>query len=132
MTDARPHKTPGPDHRITTERSPLHVVVRRGSAVIAETDRALEMREASYPTVLYVPLEDVDERLLRRSEHHTWCPYKGEASYYDIVDGDGSDLRAAVWYYADPFPAVADIKDHVAFYADRVTVSTTPSESTVK
>jgi uncharacterized protein (DUF427 family) len=132
MTDARPHKTPGPDHPITTERSPLHVVVRSGSAVIAETDRALEMREASYPTVLYVPFEDVDERLLRRSEHHIWCPYKGEASYYDIVDGDGSDLRAAVWYYADPFAAVADIKDHVAFYADRVTVSTTPSESTVK
>ena len=132
MTDTRPHMTPGPDHPITVERSPGHVVVRSGSVVIAETDRALEMREAAYPAVLYVPLDDVDQHLLRRSEHHTWCPYKGEASYYDIVDGDGTDLTAAVWYYDDPFPAVADIKGHVAFYADRVTVTATPSESAVR
>jgi uncharacterized protein (DUF427 family) len=134
MTDARSHKTPGPDHPITLERSSAHVVVRSGSAVIAETDRALEMREASYPPVLYIPIDDVDQHQLRRSEHHTWCPYKGEASYYDIVggEGDGADLAAAVWYYDDPFPAVADIKGHVAFYTDRLMVSATPSESTVR
>jgi uncharacterized protein (DUF427 family) len=125
MTDTRSHKTPGPDHPITVERSPCHVVVRSGSVVIAETDRALEMREAAYPTVFYVQFDDVDQRHLRRSEHHTWCPYKGEASYYDIVDGDGADLDAAVWYYDDPFPAVAEIKGHVAFYADRVTITAT-------
>ena len=131
MTDGRPHMTPGPDHPITLDRSPSHVVVRSGSAVVAETNRALEMREASYPPVLYVPLDDVDRRHLRRSEHHTWCPYKGEASYYDIVDGDGTDLAAVVWYYDDPFPAVADIRGLVAFYPDRVSVSATPSESAV-
>jgi uncharacterized protein (DUF427 family) len=127
---ARPRMTPGPDHPITLEPSSSHVVVRSGSVVIAETDRALEMREASYPTVFYVPLDDVDRRLLRHSDHHTYCPYKGEASYYDIIDGDGTDLAAAVWYYDDPFPAVAGIKGHVAFYADRVTVTATPREST--
>ena len=106
----------------------MHVVVDNDSAVISETDRALEMREASYPSVLYIPMEDVDQHRLRRSGHHTWCPYKGEASYYDVVDGDGdgTDLTAAVWYYDDPFPAVAEIKGHVAFYADRVTISATP------
>ncbi len=93
---------------------------------------ALEMREASYPPVLYVPLDDVDQRHLRRSRHHTWCPYKGEASYYDVVDGEGTDLDAAVWYYDDPFPAVAEIKGHVAFYSDRVTVIATPQESAVR
>ena len=87
MTDARPHKTPGPDHPITMERSSAQVVVRCGSAVIAETDRALEMREASYPPVLYIPLEDVHQDLLRPSDHHTCCPYKGEASYYDVSTG---------------------------------------------
>ena len=132
MTDARPHLTPGPDHPITLERSPSHVVVRSGSVLIADTDRALEMQEASYPTVWYVPLDDVDQGVLRRSDRHTYCPYKGEASYYDIVDGDGTDLTAAVWFYDDPFPSVADIKDHVAFYADRVTVTATPRESTVR
>jgi uncharacterized protein (DUF427 family) len=137
MTDARPHKTPGPDHPITVERSASQVIVRSGSVTIAETSHALEMREASYPAVLYVPIGDVDQRLLRPSEHHTWCPYKGEASYYDVIDGDGTDgdgtdLTAVAWYYPDPFPAVADIEDHVAFYADRVTVSTTPSESALR
>jgi uncharacterized protein (DUF427 family) len=131
-TDSRPHKTLGPDHPITLERSPSAVVVRSGSVVIAESDRALEMREASYPPVLYIPLDDVDQRYLRRSEHHTWCPYKGEASYYDIVAGDRTDLASAVWYYDDPFPSVADIKGHVAFYADRVTVTTTPRECHVR
>jgi uncharacterized protein (DUF427 family) len=126
MTDTRTHKTPGPDHPITLERSPCHVVVRSGSVVIAETDRALEMREASYPTVLYVPCDDVDQRHMRPSEHHTWCPYKGEASYYDIVDGeDGVNQDNAVWYYDDPFPAVAEIKGHLAFYPDRVTITAT-------
>jgi len=132
MTDTRTHKTPGPDHPITLERSPAHVVVRSGTVVIAETNRALEMREAAYPAVFYVPIDHVDRRLLRRSEHHTWCPYKGEASYYDVIDGEGTDLTAAVWYYDDPFPAVSDIKGHLAFYADRVTVTVTPSESTVR
>jgi uncharacterized protein (DUF427 family) len=124
MTDARAHKTPGPDHPITLEPSPSTVTVRQGSAVIAETTRALEMREAAYPAVLYIPLDDVDQRYLRRSDHHSWCPYKGEASYYDIVDGEGTDLTAAVWYYDDPFPAVADIMGHLAFYPDRVAVTT--------
>jgi uncharacterized protein (DUF427 family) len=119
--------TPGADHPISLDRSTAHVVVSSGSVVIAETDRALEMREASYPPVMYIPLDDVDRRLLRRSDHHTYCPYKGEASYYDVIDGHGIDLTAAVWYYGDPFPAVADIKDHVAFYADRVTVTVTSS-----
>jgi uncharacterized protein (DUF427 family) len=127
MTQVRPQLTPGPDHPIALERSASRVVVRSGSVLIAETDRALEMREASYPLVFYIPLDDVDPLHLHPSDHHTYCPYKGEASYYDIIDGDSTDLSAALWYYDDPLPAVAEIKDHVAFYADRVTVSATGS-----
>jgi uncharacterized protein (DUF427 family) len=132
MTDTRTRLTPGPHHPITVERWPGHVVVRSGSVVIAETDQALELQEADYPAVFYVPVGDVDRHLLRRSEHHTWCPYKGEASYYDILDGDGTDLTDAVWYYDEPFPAVADIRGHVAFYSDRVTVTATPSEAALR
>lgn len=127
MTESRTHLQPGPDHPITLERSSSHVVVQRGPVVIAETSRALEMHEAAYPAVLYIPLEDVEPSLLRHSDHHTWCPYKGEASYYDIIDGGGTDLAAVAWYYGDPFPAVADIEGHVAFYTDRVTITTTSS-----
>jgi uncharacterized protein (DUF427 family) len=123
MTDTRPRLTPGRDHPITLERVSSHVVVQSGSVVIAGTNRALEMHEASYPPVFYIPLEDVNRHHLRKSDQHSYCPYKGEASYYDIIDVNGADLTGAVWYYPHPFPAVAEIKDHVAFYADRVTVT---------
>jgi uncharacterized protein (DUF427 family) len=140
MIDTRMQKEPGRDHPITVEPFSSHVVVRSGSTLVAETDRALELREATYPSVFYIPLEDVDPQRVRPSDLHTWCPYKGEASYYDIVgtdansheNVDGPDLRAAIWYYADPFPAVASIQGHVAFYADRVAITISPSESTVR
>jgi uncharacterized protein (DUF427 family) len=132
MIVARPHKTPGPDHPVTVERSLAHIVIRSGSVQIADTNRALEMREAAYPPVLYIPVDDVDRDRLRPSSQRTWCPYKGEASYYDIINDDGTDLTAAVWCYDEPFPAVGAIEGHVAFYTDRVTVDSIPGESTVR
>jgi uncharacterized protein (DUF427 family) len=127
MSDSRPILEPGPDHPITIEPHQGHVTVRRGAAVIAATDRALELHEASYPAVLYVPLSDVDEGLLAASDRHTYCPYKGEASYFDIVAGSGAgetDGDGAIWYYPEPYGAVEAIRDHVAFYADRVAITT--------
>jgi uncharacterized protein (DUF427 family) len=134
MTDTRTMKVPGPEHPITVEPFASPVVVRSGRTVIAQSDGALELREAAYPSVLYIPLDDVDARYLRPSDQRTWCPYKGEASYYDIVDteADGADLNGAVWYYGDPFPAVESIRGHVAFYADRVTITPGAGESTVQ
>jgi uncharacterized protein (DUF427 family) len=123
MTDTRPRLEPGPDHPITIDPNPGHVTVRRGSAVIAETDQALALHEADYPPVLYIPLTDVNQHLLEASDEHTYCPFKGEASYYDIVGGGGDTLAGAVWYYPEPYDAVAPIGDHVAFYADRVTIT---------
>jgi len=113
---------PGPDHPITVGPHAGPVTVRAGSVQVATTDRALELREASYPPVFYVPIDDVDRDLLRDATHHTYCPYKGDASYYDIVVPGSDSLDGAVWYYPDPYPAVAAIRDHVAFYPDRVTV----------
>jgi uncharacterized protein (DUF427 family) len=136
MTETRTHLEPGPDHPITVEPLASHVIVRSGSTVIAETDRALELKEAAYPPVLYIPLQDVNEHHVRSNELHTWCPYKGEASYYDIVDTDAesdtTDLSAAIWYYPDPFPAVAGIQGHVAFYADRVAIVTASGDADVE
>ena len=127
MRDSRPVLEPGLDHPITIEPHEGHVTVRRGAAVIAETDRALELREANYPVVLYVPLADVDQGLLGASDQHTYCPYKGEASYFDIVAGEGEEGAetgaGAIWYYPEPYGAVEAIRDHVAFYADRVAIS---------
>jgi uncharacterized protein (DUF427 family) len=112
-------KVPGPDHPITIERNPNRVVVTVGGQVIADTRDALTLREASYPAVQYIPRRDVDLAALRRSEHTTYCPYKGEASYYGIPAGGDRSLNA-VWTYETPFEAMARIKDRVAFYPDRV------------
>ena len=118
-------KPPGPDHPITLEPNPARIVVRAGGQVIADTTSALTMHEAAYPPVHYIPLADVDQTILRRSPTHTYCPYKGEASYYSITttQTDGTDdITDAVWTYEHPYPAVEAITAHVAFYPDRVEI----------
>jgi uncharacterized protein (DUF427 family) len=112
-------KTPGPDHPISVEANPSRVIVKVGGKVIADTRDALTLREAHYPPVQYVPRRDVDMTALARSEHTTYCPYKGDASYYSIPAGGDRSLNA-VWTYETPFEAVAQIKEHLAFYPDRV------------
>jgi uncharacterized protein (DUF427 family) len=112
-------KIPGSDHLISIEANPSRIVVKIGGKIIADTRHALTLREASYPPVQYIPRRDVDMAALTRSEHTSYCPYKGDASYYDIPAG-GDRSRNAVWTYEDPFAAMAQIKDYVAFYPDRV------------
>jgi uncharacterized protein (DUF427 family) len=112
-------KIPGPDHPITVQRSPRRVIVKAGGRVIADSTEALSLREASYPEVLYVPRKDVNMSQLERTSHTTYCPYKGECSYYSIPSG-GEKAANAVWTYETPYEAVASIKEHLAFYRDRV------------
>jgi uncharacterized protein (DUF427 family) len=115
----KPVKVPGPDHPIMIEANSSRVRVTVVGKVIADTRDALTLREASYPPVQYIPRRDVDMAALTRSEHTTYCPYKGDASYYSIPAGGDRSLNA-VWTYEIPFEAMAQIKDHVAFYPDRV------------
>jgi uncharacterized protein (DUF427 family) len=112
-------RVPGPDHPITIEANPSRVVVKVGGKVIADTREALTLREAAYPAVQYIPRRDVDMTTLTRSEHTTYCPYKGDASYFSIPAGGDRSLNV-VWTYETPFAAMAQIKDYVAFYPDRV------------
>ena len=110
---------PGAEHPITIEPSEVHVVVRSGELVFADTPRPLILREAGYPPVYYVPLADVDQTLLRPSATSTYCPYKGDASYFNVAGADGH-IADAAWTYTEPYPAVAAIAGHIAFYPDRV------------
>ncbi|MFG1412765.1 DUF427 domain-containing protein [Xanthobacter sp. VTT E-85241] len=112
-------RQPGPDHPITVTHHPGRIVVSAGGRVIADTRAALTLREASYPAVHYIPRKDVDMALLERSAHATYCPYKGECSYFSIPGG-GARAENAVWTYETPYPAVAEIAGHLAFYPDRV------------
>jgi uncharacterized protein (DUF427 family) len=112
-------KLPGPNHPISILRNPARVVVSAAGRVIADTRNALTLSESDYPSVQYIPRKDVDFSQLERTDHATYCPYKGDCSYYSIPAGGEKSVNA-VWSYEDPFPAVAQIKGHVAFYPDRV------------
>jgi uncharacterized protein (DUF427 family) len=112
-------KIPGIDHPISIEANPSRVVVTVGRKIIADTCNALTFREAGHPDVQYIPRRDVDMAALTRSKHTTYCPYKGGASYYSIPAGGHRSVNA-VWTYETPFEAMAQIKDYVAFYPDRV------------
>jgi uncharacterized protein (DUF427 family) len=119
QAEAKPVKIPGPDHPISIERYAGRVVVSVAGRVMADTRNALTLSEAHYPAVQYIPRKDVDMALLVRSDRTTYCPYKGNASYFSIPVG-GERSIDAVWTYETPYAAVADIKDHLAFYPDRV------------
>lgn len=112
-------KLPGPDHPITITANPRRVRVTFAGKVVAETSRALTLKEASYPAVQYIPREDANMGLFARTDHATLCPYKGQASYYTL-QVDGRAVENAVWTYEEPYPAMAQIKGHLAFYPNRV------------
>jgi uncharacterized protein (DUF427 family) len=116
---AKPVKLPGPDHPITIAPHPAHVVVTAGGRVVADTRDALALREANYRVVFYVPRDDVDLAMLERTDRATYCPYKGDAAYFSIPGASGRGANA-VWTYEAPYEAVSPIKDHLAFYPDRV------------
>lgn len=118
MTE-KPVKIPNADHPITITPNPERIVVTVGGRVIADTRAALTLQEASYPPVQYIPRGDVDMALLARTDHATYCPYKGDCAYYSIPAG-GERAINAVWTYEHPYPAVADIAGYLAFYPDRV------------
>ena len=115
----RPILEPGPDHPIEIEPSTDPVTVRVDGVVVARSDRALILREAGYAPVLYIPADDVDFSKLGATDLSTYCPYKGDASYYSAPAGGERSVNAA-WQYREPFAAVEQIRDHLAFYPDRV------------
>jgi uncharacterized protein (DUF427 family) len=118
-TAAKTIKIPGPAHPITIERNLNRVVVSIAGRVVADSRDALPLREASYRAVQYIPRKDVDMTLLERSAHATYCPYKGDCAYFSVPSG-GERAINAVWTYEAPYDAVAAIRNHLAFYPDRV------------
>ena len=122
----RTAKIPDASHPITIRPTSARVTVRIGGAVVAETDSALSLAEASYPVVQYIPLADVNQSLLERTTTQTYCPYKGDASYY-TVNAPGGTEADVIWTYEHPYPSVAEIAGHVAFYPDRSEITVDPA-----
>jgi uncharacterized protein (DUF427 family) len=110
---------PSHPHAITITPNPNRVKVTFNGTVIADTNRALTLREGPVPPAQYIPREDVTMGCLRPTTHSTHCPFKGDASYFTVSAG-GKTAENAVWTYEDPLTAVADIKDYVAFYPDKM------------
>jgi uncharacterized protein (DUF427 family) len=118
MSD-KPILQPGPDHPITIEPNPARVVVKVAGEVLVDTQNSVTLREADYPPVEYVPLSEIDPSLLQATDNASYCPYKGDASYYSIPAGGERSVNA-VWEYKAPYEPVAELAGRVAFYPDRV------------
>jgi uncharacterized protein (DUF427 family) len=117
--DQKQIKIPGPDHPITITPNDSRVTIKVAGQTIADTTNALSLREASYGPVTYIPRADINMALLERTDHATYCPYKGDCAYYSIPAGGARSVNA-VWTYETPYPSVAAIKDYMAFYPNRV------------
>lgn len=122
----RPVKQPTAEHPITIEPTAGRVQVRVNGQLVADTRAALGLRESAYPVVQYIPLADVDPQVLTRTDTHTYCPYKGEAGYYSVTAA-GKTVDDLIWTYEEPYPAVAAIAGHAAFYPDKVEVTVEPA-----
>ena len=114
---------PSAGHPITVEPTKGRVQVRIGGELVADTTQALELREATLPAVQYIPLSDVVSDRLTRTDTSSYCPFKGEAGYYSVTTSSGTTVDDALWFYEQPYPAVAAIAGHVAFYLNKAEIS---------
>jgi len=109
-----------PDYEITFESEPKRLRVQFNGETIADSTEALVLSETRHADVHYFPRADVSMDFLRRTDHHSFCPYKGSASYWSIEAG-GKSVENAAWSYEDPFDDLPEIKSYISFYKDRVT-----------
>lgn len=116
-------KEPNAGHPITIEPTKGRVRVSVNGELVADTTEALELREASLPAVQYIPMRDVVQDRLARTDTSTYCPFKGQASYYSVISSAGDIVEDVIWTYEQPYPAVAAIAGHVAFYPDKADIS---------
>lgn len=114
---------PNAGHPITIEPTKGRVQVRVNGELVADTTAALELREATIPAVQYIPIADVLQDRLTRTDTSTYCPFKGDASYYSVTTSSGDTVDDVIWTYEQPYPAVAAIAGHVAFYPDNADIS---------
>lgn len=119
---SRPVLEPTAEHPITVNPTGKRVVVRVNGEIVADTNEALQLQESTYPAVQYIPFKDVVQDVLTRTDTSTYCPFKGEAGYYSVTTGGGT-VDDAIWFYEQPYPAVAAIAGHAAFYPDKAEIT---------
>jgi uncharacterized protein (DUF427 family) len=117
---------PSAGHPITIEPTKGRVQVRVNGELVADTSAALQLQEATLPLVQYIPFSDVVQHVLTRTDTSTYCPFKGDASYYSVTTSAGDTVEDVIWTYEQPYPAVAGIAGHVAFYPNKAEISVVP------
>jgi uncharacterized protein (DUF427 family) len=117
--NSKPIRIPGPDHPMSITPTKGRVTAAVKGRRIADTREALTLKEAAYPPVQYIPRKNVDMTQLQRTAHQTYCPYKGDCTYYSIPAGGERSVNA-VWSYEAPHAAASAIREYLAFYPDRV------------
>jgi uncharacterized protein (DUF427 family) len=110
-----------PRHRVVASPADGHVQIRFKGDIIADTREAIRLDETFEghvlaPVLYYIPRKDVRMEQLVRTSHQTYCPFKGQASYYSLKDGPEN----AVWSYEQPYDEMLMLKEHLAFYPDKV------------
>jgi uncharacterized protein (DUF427 family) len=119
---SRPIMEPTAEHPITVNPTGKRVVVRVNGEIVADSTEALQLQESSYPAVQYIPFKDLVQDVLTRTNTSSYCPFKGEAGYYSVTVGGGT-VDDAIWFYEQPYPAVAAIAGHAAFYPDKAEIT---------
>ena len=114
---------PSAGHPITIEPTKGRVQVRINGELVADTAAALVLQEATLPAVQYIPLADVIQDRLTRTDTATYCPFKGDASYYSVTTSAGDTVEDVIWTYEQPYPAVEAIAGHVAFYPNKAEIT---------
>ncbi|MEM1246571.1 MAG: DUF427 domain-containing protein [Acidobacteriota bacterium] len=121
MSNPAPGFSQRPDHTLRFETCQAQAT--HGTTVVARSDEAVKLFEASYPPVIYFPAADrVETHFASEADHSTYCPFKGHASYWNLIGTDGTDGKRSVWSYEEPYDECEGIRGYVAFYGDRVTV----------
>ena len=108
-----------PDYRVEIDPNPVRVRIRFNGTWVADSEATLLVRETQHEAVIYFPREALHSEWFERTEHESFCPFKGEASYWTLRVADRCEENVA-WSYEDPFSEVADLRNYVAFYSDRV------------
>ena len=121
---SRPILEPTAEHPITIEPAAGRVVVKIAGQIVADTSAALTLDEGGYDPVQYIPVHDIDQGVLRTSDTTSYCPYKGDAGYFNVEIAGQEPLNDVAWFYAEPYASVAEIANHAAFYTDRAEVLT--------
>lgn len=108
-----------PFHRVDIRQSSRHVVIEVDGHPVAESRAPTLLFETGLPVRHYLPLDDVAREVLRPSDFHTQCAYKGQASYYSVETASGLHENLA-WTYPEPLRGAGQIKGLVAFFDERV------------